>query len=386
MEDSPVLFKSSMAPLLKVFITLESTPDSMFRTDTVKYALIGLMRDLRGIAMATNSRRTYGFLFDWLYPAHMPIVLRGVSHWADTPEVTTPLLKFMAEFVLNKAQRVTFDTSSPNGILLFREVSKLLVAYGSRILSLSKATDIYAFKYKGIWISLTTLSRALSGNYVNFGVFELYGDRSLADALDIALKMALSIPLADILAYRKLTRAYFAFLEVLFNSHIVFILNLHTSAFMHIVSSLESGLKGLDVGISSQCASAIDNLATFYFNITTMGEAPTSPAAINLASHIAECPSLLPEILRTLFEIVLFEDCGNQWNLSRPMLSLILLSEQMYSGLKAHILASQPVDQHQRLSLCFDKLMADVVRSLDSKNRDKFTQNLTVFRHDFRVK
>lgn len=46
----------------------------------------------------------------------------------------------------------------------------------------------------------------------------------------------------------------------------------------------------------------------------------------------------------------------------------------------------QPVDQHQRLSLCFDKLMADVVRSLDSKNRDKFTQNLTVFRHDFRVK
>ncbi|KAL2536815.1 ARM repeat superfamily protein [Forsythia ovata] len=373
MDDSPVLFKSSMAPLQKVFITLESTPDAMFRTDTVKYALIGLMRDLRGIAMATNSRRTYGFLFDWIYPAHMPIVLRGISHWADKPEVTTPLLKFMAEFVLNKAQRVTFDTSSPNGILLFREVSKLLVAYGSRILSLSKATDIYAFKYKGIWISLTILSRALSGNYVNFGVFELYGDRSLADVLDIALKMALSIPLADILAYRKLTRAYFAFLEVIFNSHIVFVLNLHTSAFMHIVSSLESGLKGLDVGISSQCASAIDNLAAFYFLNITMGEAPTSPAAINLASHIAECPSLLPEILKTLFEIVLFEDCGNQWNLSRPMLSLILISEQ-------------PVDQHQRLALCFDKLMTDVVRSLDSKNRDKFTQNLTIFRHDFRVK
>lgn len=46
----------------------------------------------------------------------------------------------------------------------------------------------------------------------------------------------------------------------------------------------------------------------------------------------------------------------------------------------------QPVDQHQRLSVCFDKLMADVARSLDSKNRDKFTQNLTVFRHEFRVK
>ncbi|KAH9752571.1 Importin N-terminal domain-containing protein [Citrus sinensis] len=348
-----------------VFISLESTPDSMFRTDAVKCALIGLMRDLRGIAMATN--RTYGLLFDWLYPAHMPLLLKGISHWTDTPEVTTPLLKFMAEFVLNKAQRLTFDSSSPNGILLFREVSKLIVAYGSRVLSLPNAADIYAYKYKGMWICFTILARgsviwhdtggtvisvlavwSLAGNYVNFGVFELYGDRALSDALDIALKMTLSIPLADILAFRKLTKAYFAFLEVLFSSHITFILNLNTNTFMHIVGSLESGLKGLDTNISSQCAAAVDNLAAFYFNNITMGEAPTSPAAINLARHIVECPTLFPEV---------------------------------FSDLKAQILASQPVDQHQRLSVCFDKLMADVARSLDSKNRDKFTQNLTEVQH-----
>lgn len=79
-------------------------------------------------------------------------------------QVTTPLLKFMSEFVLNKAQRLTFDSSSPNGILLFREVSKLIVSYGSRILSLPNAADIYAFKYKGIWISLTILSRGENNN------------------------------------------------------------------------------------------------------------------------------------------------------------------------------------------------------------------------------
>lgn len=44
---------------------------------------------------------------------------------------------------------------------------------------------------------------ALAGNYVNFGVFEIYGDRALADAFDIAMRMTLSIPLADILSYRK---------------------------------------------------------------------------------------------------------------------------------------------------------------------------------------
>lgn len=56
---------------------------------------------------------------------------------------------------------------------------------------------------------------ALAGNYVNFGVFELYGDRALADALDIAVKMTLAIPLADILAYRKVCRYFLCTLEVL---------------------------------------------------------------------------------------------------------------------------------------------------------------------------
>lgn len=41
-------------------------------------------------------------------------------------------------------------------------------------------------------------------------------------------------------------------MEVLFGNHISFILTLDTNTFMHIIASLESGLKGLDAGISSQ--------------------------------------------------------------------------------------------------------------------------------------
>lgn len=54
------------------------------------------------------------------------------------------------------------------------------------------------------WLAFTWIvCAALCGNYVNFGVFELYGDRALADALDISLKMTLSIPLSDILTFKK---------------------------------------------------------------------------------------------------------------------------------------------------------------------------------------
>ncbi|KAK7278986.1 hypothetical protein RJT34_24027 [Clitoria ternatea] len=386
LEDSPLKFKSSMEPFLQVSVRLESTPDALFQSDAIKYAFIGLMRDLRGIAMATNSRRTYGFLFDWLYPAHMLLLLKAIAHYADIPEVTTPLLKFMAELVMNRSQRLIFDSSSPNGILLFREVSKLIVAYGSRILPLPNKADMYTSKYKGISICLIILTRALSGNFVNFGIFELYGDRALIDALDVTVKMILSIPLADIFAFRKVAAAYFAFLETLFSCHLSYILGLDKTAFMLLVGSLESGLKDLSEKISSQCSCAIDNLATFYFTHVTAGESVTSPAALNAAGLISGCAELFSRILRTLFEVVILEDHGNQWTLSRTILSMILISEEMFTNTKAQILASYPPDQHQRLSLCFDKLMTDVTVSLDTKNRDKFSHNLTRFKSEFCAK
>mmetsp|Transcript_26690 Transcript_26690/g.50766 ORF Transcript_26690/g.50766 Transcript_26690/m.50766 type:complete len:1056 (-) Transcript_26690:229-3396(-) len=387
MEDTPSKFAAFMAPFAAVCRALASQAGDIaqFRTQQIRNTLVGLFRDLRGIAQATNSRRTYGLLFDWLYPAHMPLLLRAVEAWADVPDVTTPVLKFMAEFVLNKTQRLTFDSSSPNGILLFRELSKIVVAYGSRVLTLGNVGDPYATKYKGIWVALTVVTRALSGNYVNFGVFELYGDRALADALDISLKVSLYIPLPDIMAFRKVAKAYFSLLEVLCNNHTAVICACDTPTFAHLVNSLDTGLKSLDVSLSSQCAASLDNLAAYTYNHQPVTEAsPTAARALQM--HLTEKPNLFSDILKTLFEIILFEDCSNQWSLSRPMLSLILLIESSFNDIQASLASTLPPEQQQRLATCFQKLMTDVTRSLEAKNRDKFTQNLTIFRYDFRAK
>jgi exportin-7 len=59
------------------------------------------------------------------------------------------------------------------------------------------------FMYKGMALCLVILQRALCGNYVNFGVFALYGDMALSNALGIALKLALSFPLEDMLVCGK---------------------------------------------------------------------------------------------------------------------------------------------------------------------------------------
>ena len=65
----------------------------------------------------------------------------------------------------------------------------MLVTYGSRVVAAGASSDPYGQRYKGIWICLELLKRALAGNYVNFGVFELYGDPALKVHLSVDLLM-----------------------------------------------------------------------------------------------------------------------------------------------------------------------------------------------------
>ena len=280
-----------------------------------------------------------------------------------------------------------------------------MVTYGSRSLNdpatattsggaEPSGSRAYAERHKGVWLATCALTRALSGNYVNFGVFELYGDAALKDALSVAIQMNLRIPLDEILTYRKVSKAYFAFLETLCHNHLPVVAAADDATFAHVVRSLEAGLRSLDVSISSQCAAAIDVLAANTFK-AAHPESPIGsgnsggssglnlpPGAEALASRVAAHPGLFPDVLRTLFDIVLFEDCANQWSLSRPMLSLILVNEAVYNALKAQITAAVPPAKRHGMDACFEKLMHEVTRSLASRNRDRFTQNLTVFRHE----
>ena len=113
--------------------------------------------------------RSYIFFFAMLKRTRRSFLYKKIK----MVQVTTPLLKFVAELVLNRSQRLIFDSSSPNGILLFREVSKLIVCYGSRVLALPNPVDIYASKYKGIWISFTILSRGMHFEQLHFLFFLL---------------------------------------------------------------------------------------------------------------------------------------------------------------------------------------------------------------------
>lgn len=52
-------------------------------------------------------------------------------------QVTSPILKLFAELVQNRSQRLQFDSTSPNGVLLFREASKVLCSYGTCLFTMA---------------------------------------------------------------------------------------------------------------------------------------------------------------------------------------------------------------------------------------------------------
>ena len=64
----------------------------------------------------------------------------------------------------------------------------------------------------------------------------------------------------------------------------------------------------------------------------------------------------------------------------RPMLSLMLASESGFQEYKNHLLSTQSNENQAKLNEILNKLLSDVNRSLDSANRDRFTQKLTAFR------
>ena len=99
--------------------------------------------------------------FDWIYPDYFPVLQRALQLWCHDPSVTTPILRLASELVNNKQQRLLFDISSPNGILLFREVSKILVSHGENLLRELKMFLLLFFLLQGTaMITLTDVPQS----------------------------------------------------------------------------------------------------------------------------------------------------------------------------------------------------------------------------------
>nr|XP_022904313.1 exportin-7-A-like [Onthophagus taurus] len=241
------------------------------------------------------------------------------------------------------------------------------------------------------------LKAALCGNYVNFGVFRLYGDEALDNALNIFVKLLLSIPQSDLLDYPKLSQTYYLLLECLAQDHMSFLSTLEPHVFLYLLSSISEGLTALgaqlnnytDTMVCTGCCATLDHIVTYLFKKLTQkvypGKKPhaaMAPSSDMFLKVLEVHPEILQQILSTVLNVIMFEDCRNQWSMSRPLLGLILLNEDYFNQMRENIIRSQPPDKQAPMAQWFENLMDGIERNLLTKNRDRFTQNLSMFRRD----
>jgi hypothetical protein len=69
-------------------------------TEEVRKTVIGLARDLRGLAFAFNTKTSYMMLFDWIYPAYTPILQTAVELWFSDPQAVLADPKHALAFLL----------------------------------------------------------------------------------------------------------------------------------------------------------------------------------------------------------------------------------------------------------------------------------------------
>ena len=153
--------------------------------------------------------------------------------------------------------------------------------------------------------------------------------RALSDCLQVTINLCLCISLDEIMAYTKVSKGYFTLLELLMRNHTSMLVELDSAVLTHICHSLQEGLKSYEVAISSQCAAALEHLAAFHFRTVT--EERESSAKRQLQLHLTREPRLFSAALETLLHMIVFEDCPNQWSLSRPLLALILTNDAVFA-------------------------------------------------------
>ncbi|KAI8091890.1 armadillo-type protein [Thamnidium elegans] len=219
-----------------------------FRQQNTRRALRDIFTDMCGFISPMQTRRHFILFFDWFYSEYSSVLLRAVEAWSCDPIVNS-LLSFYSEFVHNKSQRLGFEISSANGILMFRDASQIICSFGSQIIKQQIVDD-----------NQNIMSKCLGGRYINFGVLWLYQDKSINEALDMIIQLMLDVPLDDLLSFPDLSLSFFHLLDELSREQLMAMPSIPPDAFLYLMQACEEGVKSSDSLIRAHACSSIFNI------------------------------------------------------------------------------------------------------------------------------
>jgi len=362
--------------------------DQNSRSEILKLKATGLCRDLTGILDVAEARQDYKAMFKWVYPHNLQMLVRILETWWDEGQVVNPLLKLVASLVHNKQDRIHFPKSSANGIRLFKEASKIVTMYCSQITQFQHddAKDSLEVRVKGLQLCLSILTRALSGNYVCFEVFDMYRDQCVNTAVTALLKPCLSLGTEVLGSHKKLFRKLCDFLAELFTpEHMKQTLAQSPEMIHKMLLILIDGLcSDQDKFAVSASAGAFDNLFGMYYMALKNRNEDRSGlnTRLRLLFNDARCKATLSNVVGVLMNLVIFGSSkhnNNLWGLSRPMATSIAVDTKAFLAYRNRFVQAQVTEHRDAVDRAFSELVAEVEFDISYHDKNRFTKNLCRF-------
>jgi exportin-7 len=183
-----------------------------------------LFKELEGICVALQSQKNYLDFFEWFY-FRFSIVMTACQHFLYDLNVMEALLDFLTELVCSRNSRIKFDTSTSYGLVLFKNVSSVVIGYGKIILECRGNSEMFKKFEKKIRKIVFIMNHLMNGGYVCFGVFEVYNDSCFFEALQMTFNFIDLVSTTEIMVifrktYVKLLDGLYEFIELVCKSHL----------------------------------------------------------------------------------------------------------------------------------------------------------------------
>ncbi|KAI8387553.1 hypothetical protein BD560DRAFT_119415 [Blakeslea trispora] len=203
-------------------------------------------------------------------------------------------------------------------------------------------------------------------------------------------QIMLNIPLDDLMNFPKLSKAFFDMIDEFSAEQMMLDADMPPEAFLYIMEACELGAESTDSWVRTHACSAIYNICSFLIQQTqkaeirrdAKGQKSKPIQGLWFLNYFEQFPQILPKLLSTLFGMILFDDNSDQWQLSRPLYTLVLLQRDFASKYTNQVILQQLPERREYVTKALGNLMEGSTWTLSSKDRERFSQQIASLKRE----
>lgn len=173
--------------------------ESAIENEETKKQICLLSIDLCGIFKEAKENEIFIQVFEWfisddkskLFEDTASFLFNQTGEVSENDDIViNSILEMWKSISLcTPRTRIVFDSSSSNGITIFKKAAKILTQFYDNIEKFESKNDLTEEKINGIEYSFIIFQNLIGGKYVPFGAFKVYNDTIFIDLLNMMMKM-----------------------------------------------------------------------------------------------------------------------------------------------------------------------------------------------------